>query len=236
MRSLVTYHSRAIAMLRRIGTSPWVYDQTQTILGARIRDRHIAGSMPRICPSALVLDLGGGTGEVRRILPSCQYVCADLNKSLLQRCRRKYRDSACLRCDLQHVPVRADSVDVILCVAVSHHLSDGAFTRFVSECARILHNRGRMLFLDLVRSDSTMSRLLWKLDRGSHLRSEEEIIAFLETSISISCINHYRIIHSYVVCTGEPQKPRASDVPTQTLSNNLHTCSEPEIGRSTRSN
>jgi hypothetical protein len=66
---------------------------------------------------------------------------------------------------------------------------------------RILDEDGYLLFLDALWKPSRfISRLLWKLDRGSFPHTEEALLSALSAHGEIVKIERYQIYHRYVIC------------------------------------
>lgn len=87
--------------LNRIMSIPWVYDQVQLLAGARYVHRQLAPQIASfVSASSVVLDLGGGTGIVRRLLPPvCVYICLDLDMLKLRAFLNKYPDGIAVLSD-----------------------------------------------------------------------------------------------------------------------------------------
>ncbi len=100
--------------------------------------------------------------------------------------------------------LRAKSVDCALCIALSHHLSDGQLPLLFRELARVV--RDRLVLMDAVRdSNSKLSQLLWKCDRGKYPRSVEALRAALEPWFELQQVREFTVFHRYVMCLGKPR-------------------------------
>jgi SAM-dependent methyltransferase len=119
----------------------------------------------------LTLDVGGGTGLNRNLLPApCVYVCLDNNWVKLLGLLRSRPDAVALFADAAHIPVQNDTVDWVLCTFVSHHLSNDLLVQMFAESNRILKSHGRFIFHPLWNANRRVGKLLWKYDRGSYPR------------------------------------------------------------------
>ncbi len=79
----------------------------------------------RLGEPRIVLDLGGGTGSLRDLWSGfTTYVCLDLDPAKLGGFLLKQPNGSALLADATRVPLRTAAVDVLVCVAVTHHLTD----------------------------------------------------------------------------------------------------------------
>ena len=102
--------------------------------------RVAAGIMRRWFAGArgLVVDVGGGTGRIKTLLPSnTRHVCIDLDELKLSGYAAKFDDGLAVQGDASMLPLRSGAVDAITFVAVSHHLTDQELSRVFDEIARV---------------------------------------------------------------------------------------------------
>ena len=190
-------------VIKRIISHPWVYDWIQLLVGARIVYKRIFSQLATF-DSATVLDLGGGTGLYRHACPSnCVYICLDIDREKLNRFRKKYPDGTTLLADATAIPLKDKSIDVVICVAVSHHLTDKSFAKLISESERVIKPLGVFIFIDaLCMPKRLLSRLLWKYDRGSFPRTKEQIQSFILQQYRIIHSEDFTIFHKYILLRG----------------------------------
>jgi len=82
--------------LHCIAKNPWVYEQIQILAGAKYVRRRLAMHIASL-KANLVLDVGGGTGFYREVLPpDCHYVCLDIDITKLHGFRRRHLKDAAL--------------------------------------------------------------------------------------------------------------------------------------------
>jgi SAM-dependent methyltransferase len=115
-----------------------------------------------------VLDLGCGSGENSLLLArrGAQVFGVDISESLLALARQRLAVNGCADAPVQFVPASAHrlpipdaSVDVVLGIAILHHLDLDATSR---EVLRVLRPGGRAIFEEPVR-DSQLFRAVRKL-------------------------------------------------------------------------
>lgn len=200
---------RLTALLHRVASHPAAYNRIQRLAGAGAIRRRLEAVIATLGQSGTVLDLGGGTGLYRDLWPvGWRYLCLDNDPEKLRgffQHHARTGDGALLA-DIGAVPLDDGSVDVVLCSAVSHHLSDDLFATFVAECARLLRPGGALIFLDAVwRSERVISSLLWRYDRGSAPRTASRLTAALSTAFAIDQATSFAIMHEYLLIAGSPR-------------------------------
>jgi ubiquinone/menaquinone biosynthesis C-methylase UbiE len=198
-----------LRLLHKLVAHPRVFDLVQNLVGgapvaARLREHCRA-----IPPGALVLDLAGGTGSARQYLPAeCRYVCLDNELPKLTGFRAKDAGGNAILGDCTAVPLRDGSVDAVLCIAMSHHLTDEQLCSFWNEAARVLKPDGRFLFFDPVYAPGRLAgRLLWRLDRGAHPRSAGVLLRHLDSCFQVLHHEEFAVYHQYFLASGRPTRP-----------------------------
>jgi SAM-dependent methyltransferase len=125
----------------------------------------------RLMPDDLVLDAGGGAGDLSRTLAgrARQFVVADLTGAL----RDVGRDAAdaagarnvlFVRAALEDLPFPDRSFDAVLCRFVVHHLADPAPA--LRELGRVCRSDGRAVVADLVALDDDVADVHNALERA----------------------------------------------------------------------
>jgi ubiquinone/menaquinone biosynthesis C-methylase UbiE len=190
-------------LLHRLASHPWVYDRIQTIAGHRqVLDRLSQAIVP-LRPK-IVLDIGGGTGNVRGLLAAdCRYICLDLEMPKLMGFRSKLPGGLAVLGDATSMPIAHRSVDMVICKLVTHHLTDSMLAQALDESRRVLPPGGYMMLLDAVLNQQrSTGRILWRLDRGSHPRTEDQLRGNLRDRFKIIHWEKFSIYHEYVFGIG----------------------------------
>lgn len=193
-----------VEMLHGIAAHPWVYDRIQNLAGQKENldriSRHTAAM-----DAEVVVDVGGGTGAARRLWPaSCHYVCLDVELPKLEGFRSRVPEGFAVLSDATQMPIATASVDVVLCMAVVHHLTEAKLDKVLDEAVRVLKVGGRLILLDPVLNREILAgRILWRLDRGSYPRTEEELRNKLEERFHVVHWEKFAIYHEYVLGIGE---------------------------------
>ena len=166
--------------LHRLSEYPGVYDALQILAGRPI----VAAALRRWLRGVdgTVLDVGGGTGQLKTLLPRhARHFCLDVDRRKLARYAAKFDDAVAIGGDALCLPVRSTCLERAAFVAVSHHLADDQFDVALAELARVLRPNGVLFFFDAVWvPDSRVSSFLWRRDRGAHPRTIEQLTQALQ--------------------------------------------------------
>ena len=189
-----------------LAARPWVYDRVQRLAGAGVVRRRLR---PRLAETGgrTVLDVGAGTGLYLSCLPpSARYIWLDNDLRKLEGFRSTPPARHALLGDAACLGLRDASVDFATCTNVSHHLDDGQLARCVDELARVV--RGKLILHDAVTTARPISRLLWSLDRGSHPRSRDALVAAVQQRFDIEDLEQYSTWHEYLLLVAVPRPSR----------------------------
>jgi ubiquinone/menaquinone biosynthesis C-methylase UbiE len=183
---------------------PVVYDAVQTLAGTGQLNARLATYLAPLPTGAVIVDVGGGTGLPRRLLPDdSRYVCVDADLVKLRGFRGKHGLGEAVCGDAAALPLPDSRFDVVVCKMVGHHLTDSQLAGMFKECARVLRPGARMLFLDPVQAtDRVRSRLLWRYDRGSYPRAPESLKEAMAVEFDINEWSVFAIHHRYVLGVG----------------------------------
>ena len=200
-------------LLHRIVSSPSIYDMVQRLAGRERTYRWLATYLAE-ASGKIVLDVGGGTGDLARRLPqTATYIWLDNDVDKLNGLRQKANEVRALLGDASHIGLRDKSVDLAICIAMSHHLTDTQLRDAFREISRIC--RFKLFFLDAIRHPGVISRLMWKYDRGSHPRSVAELRSYIESYFVIETEARTSVYHHYWFCSAIP-KPLETQAGTLT--------------------
>ncbi|MCU1336543.1 MAG: SAM-dependent methyltransferase [Bryobacterales bacterium] len=199
--------------LHRVASFGPVYDLIQTVGGIELVYRRFRRALGEH-PYHNVLDLGGGTGRIRNLLSSdCNYYCLDNEAPKLLHFRRRNKNALAILGDATATPVADASMDLAICVAVSHHLNDLELQRMVLEITRILRPGGRLLFYDaLWKPKWWPGRLLWSLDRGSNPRTKEALLSIIAKHTRILHQEEFRQAHEYLLLIASADEMQPKDL------------------------
>jgi len=131
-----------------------VYDETHDIhpVAADIFRMHVG-------ESDRVLDLGTGTGFVRRTISSDDVIGIDLSRPMLREGRKD--EAMLLEGVAGKIPIKSNSVDVITGRSVLHHFPN--LDRVASECLRVIRPSGEIVIADEPQGMRVLERLSKRL-------------------------------------------------------------------------
>jgi SAM-dependent methyltransferase len=200
--------------LHHVVQNPWIYERVQFLAGVEHTRRRLTAQIAPLSAAASVLDLGGGTGLYGGLWPrTCHYVCLDVDMLKLRSFFSKRPGGIALCADATRVPIRSGSVDVVMCIAVSHHLTDKLLERLINESVRVLKDGGAFIFVDAVWEPSKLARrLLWKYDRGSYPRTAENLLSVISNHYRLIHDEQYSVYHEYLLCVGVKRFSNLSDL------------------------
>jgi SAM-dependent methyltransferase len=164
----------------RILSKAGVYELVQAVFGAR-RGRRALAQKIAARPGDRVLDIGAGPAAILEHLPKVDYVSYEPNSLYVKEAIRRYGARGEFHSGYFDAAAAASQqpFDIVLIIAVLHHLSDEQVTELLALVASVLKPGGRLITLDncLIPRQSPIARVLVSLDRGRHVRSPEGYIA-----------------------------------------------------------
>ncbi|SRR6266849_4062360 len=195
--------SAIIEFGHKIAAHPWIYDQIQTLAGQKQSLERISRQTAALHPETVV-DVGGGTGLWRTLWPAgCRYVCLDIEMPKLRGFRSKVPAGLAVLSDATRMCIASGSADVVMCVALMHHLTDMMIDQVFEESLRIVRSGGQLVLLDpVLNRERWAGRILWRLDRGSYPRTEEDLRKKLESRFKIIHWEKFAIYHEYILGIG----------------------------------
>jgi SAM-dependent methyltransferase len=197
-------------LLHKLAANPFIYDAIQEAVGASIVRNNIKKQIDthlkkQFCPK--VLDLGGGTGLARKLFPAdSKYISIDLDIQKLEGFQNKAVDGMALLGTITECPIKSQSIDLMLCCAVFHHLSNDLLPFVMQESMRVLKHDGTFIILDPVFAPQNLpGRILWSLDRGSYPRKLDVLLSTLDQYAQVMHWESFKILHRYFLCILRPK-------------------------------
>ena len=139
------------------------------------------------------------------VLPgSATYLCLDNDSRKLRRFKNKYPSGFALIVDATKISFKDKSIDYALGISLIHHLSNAELPLFFKELARVVKH-GIILLDPVEHEKSKLSKLLWKYDRGSYPRSEQDLCSAIEPWFEIETSEPYSIYHHYLFLLAKPR-------------------------------
>ncbi|XP_061399762.1 alkylated DNA repair protein alkB homolog 8-like [Musca vetustissima] len=128
----------------------------------------VADFLKSFPPSSILLDVGCGNGKYLNCNPNLLNIGCDRSNGLLKVCSSLNYQT--FRCDCIHVPVRSNSVDGCISIAVIHHLATKERRLMaVKELARILRPSGQGLIYVWAKDQNANNK------KSSYLRQNKSV-------------------------------------------------------------
>lgn len=160
-----------------------IYDSLQRLLGGSKAKRWLATHFWRCRKGEKVVDMGCGTGECLRYLPSgIRYVGFDLSEAYVREARRKHgNDDASFLVGTAEDFLAGNEhplsdADAVLCTGLLHHLDEQESIRLLQLARNIMAPSGRFLCYEptYLVHQSRLSKRITGMDRGRNVRTEDE--------------------------------------------------------------
>lgn len=208
-----------IEWLQIVASNAWVYHLIQYAVGCQVVYGRLRPYLQG-APGRRVLDVGAGTGlSADYVDRQARYLWFDSDPEKLAGFRARGHHGAAVLGDGTQMCIASHSVDDVICVAVAHHIPGEALDQFFTEIARV--SNSRLIFLDpVVDSNSMVSNVLWRLDRGSFPRTVDQLRACLSVHFELEELFEFKVLHRYVLVIGRPRKGESRNVensPVHTL-------------------
>ena len=164
--------------LRVLGV-PALYRLLGTMLGRTRQWRIFARDYVCAQPGDRILDVGCGPADVLTELPAgIDYIGFDQSEHYIDSARQRHGARGQFftgYVDLAHIDhLSAASFDIVIAHGVLHHLDDREATELFALARAALRPGGRLVTADVcyLAGQPLIARLLLKMDRGRHVRTE----------------------------------------------------------------
>lgn len=165
---------QVVTGIRRILSSPTIYDAFQNLMGAKRFRRNFVNEFIRAKSGDRVLDIGCGTAEILDFLPDVHYWGVDVSESYIASARRRHGDGGRFECRIlsESDVVDLPRFDIVLALGVFHHLDEGSAYRLLRVAHAALRPGGRFVSFDpsYAKDQNPISHFLVSIDRGLNVR------------------------------------------------------------------
>ena len=187
--------------LHKIVAIPWIYDLCQLLAGASTNRKVFLEEFEPLAGKGSVLDVGGGTGLYRSLLPlEWKYFCLDPDPQKLEGFRARFPSDEAVQASACDIPFDNESIDLCIMIMVSHHLTNEEFRLALSEIKRVLRPGGKFMLMDAVWNPANLrGRFLWSLDRGSYPKTRDMLAGQLPEFFSTGSTRVWKVHHEYAL-------------------------------------
>ena len=172
-------HMQSNAGLLRWLKVPFLYNLFQDVIGANAFRRKIIRNYARARPGDKVIDIGCGPAQLLQSLPDVEYLGIDIDPGYIAFARRTYGDKGTFVVGDTR-SLRSDSrfkdADVVIAIAVLHHLDDEEATDCIRFAYDTLKTRGRLICHDpcWIPNQGAFSKCVMSYDRVRNIRTEQQ--------------------------------------------------------------
>ncbi|MGG1576143.1 class I SAM-dependent methyltransferase, partial [Fictibacillus sp. NRS-1165] len=127
-----------------------------------------------------VLDFGSGTGANCTLFSPDHYFGLDPDHGRIDFAKRMYSPYRFQAFSGNKLPAKDSSFDVILIIAVLHHISPEAIRDYVTEFKRILKPDGRIIIIEpcFFKKSPVSNWFMQWYDAGNYIRREEDYLNY----------------------------------------------------------
>ena len=191
--------------IRAMLSHPLVYNALQSLMGFEKARARFVHDHVRPFPGMRILDLGCGTAEILRALPTdIVYVGYDMSPEYIAAARKRFPGRGTFHCRLlEHAEVATlEPFDLVLGIGVLHHLDDVTARQFMAVAKAALKRGGRIYTVDpcFAPDQNPIARFLISRDRGLHVRDAEGYRALpqgLDTEVTGMLVHHTWIPYTH---------------------------------------
>lgn len=141
-----------------------------------------------------ILDIGCSDGKILSILKNLwgddnKYTGVDLSSLLIDKAVKKYPDIFFFLGDIVNLPISSNSIDIIICSFVLHHLPLVLKLKAIDEIKRVLKPGGILLYVDFGVPDTLFTRIVMNVMKHFPPSIYEYINTQMNGFISLNFIN-----------------------------------------------
>jgi SAM-dependent methyltransferase len=199
---------------RQLLSNSFVYRAFQARLRSDDTASRITDEFLRIAPGQRVLDIGCGPAEILAYLPNnIDYHGFDAEPNYIATARARHgnRGSFAVRAVSPDAVDDIGTFDVVMSLAVLHHLTDEEADTLFASAAKVLRPGGRVITLDCayVKGQNPIARMLAALDRGKYVRNPDGYVALARRHFeqTDATVLHDLLAIPYTHCIVEARNP-----------------------------
>lgn len=199
--------------IRSVLSVPAIYELWSRVVGGERARTTLIAEHARPGPTARILDLGCGPGELLSLMPpGVSYVGLDISEPYIARARRRFGHRAQFAVDdATSFDPAGRQFDLALAAGVLHHLDDHQVRSVFAAAAASLTSDGRFVTVDpvFVPDQSRAAREIISRDRGQHVRTPEGYARLAQQSFGTVdvIVRHDLLRMPYTHCIMECRAP-----------------------------
>lgn len=171
--------------LYKVFSIPKIYSLFQNIVFPK---RKFVNKYLAHCKDLNVLDIGCGTADVLKYMPSCHYVGIDGSLAYINQAKKCFSDIGTFyHVDVNNINLQqADFFDFVISIGVLHHLDDNEVMKLFDIAKQSLTINGNLMTVDpcYVPNQSLLSKWVMAKDRGKNVREVQHYIALAKQVFS----------------------------------------------------
>ncbi|WP_373231556.1 class I SAM-dependent methyltransferase [Cohnella sp.] len=163
----------------------------------------------------IVLDFGCGTGANCCMSGADHYYGVDPDMQRIQFAKQLYPNHNFKVFDGKRLQIPDRTVDLILIVAVLHHIADDQITEYLSEFRRVLKPEGNMIVIEpyLSQTNKFNNWFMTRYDNGEYIRNEDNyLLLFQNQQYECRVLKKFRkcLLYNELFFTATPRSDFAS--------------------------
>jgi cyclopropane fatty-acyl-phospholipid synthase-like methyltransferase len=205
--------SQVTSGVRAVLSRPAVYELWSGLVGGERARRVVANEYVRADDGDRVLDIGCGPAELLgELAEGVDYTGVDLSPSYIASARQRFGARGTFRVgDAGELQTDGTRFDIVLAIALIHHLDDAETRHLFATAAAMLAPEGRFVTLDCVHvpRQNPVARAIIDRDRGQHVRTAGGYEALAREAFSDvrSVVRHDMLRIPYTHCILECRAP-----------------------------
>jgi cyclopropane fatty-acyl-phospholipid synthase-like methyltransferase len=200
---------RSSGLYRLLGV-PAVYSIIQKLVGGSDGRAILVKDFIQPRAGDRILDIGCGPATMLPFLGDISYTGIDLSEAYIKQAEAKFGSRGTfLASSVDELAGRLDDgYDIVLAIALLHHLTDEQATKMFKSASSCLKPLGRLIALDCAWTSpqNPIAKLLIGLDRGKNVRTPEAYQALARQSFSSvkavvrTDLNRFPYTHCIMTC------------------------------------
>nr|WP_237690617.1 class I SAM-dependent methyltransferase [Paenibacillus caui] len=173
-----------------------------------------------------VLDFGCGTGANCTLCDADRYYGLDPDAQRIQFARRLHPKHIFMVFDEERIPIPDQFIDLILVIAVLHHIPNEQITAYLQEFRRVLKPGGKMIIIEpyLSPRHKFNNWFMNRYDDGEFIRSEDDYLQLFQgQQFEHNVIKKFRkcFFYNEILFTAAPEGSQLQDMQAKLPLSNL---------------